>query len=58
MGSTYGSWTQLVKSHAVARQKSMPTKINETGETLSKESESLDGPKCEYNQFAMLQLCH
>ena len=28
-------------------QKSMPTKTNETGEILSKESQSLDGPKCE-----------
>ena len=30
MGPAYGSWTQLVKSHAVARQKSIPTETNET----------------------------
>ena len=29
----------------------MPTNTNETRETRSKESQSLDGPKCEYNQF-------
>ena len=44
-GPAYGSLTQLVKSHVVARQKSMLTKTNETRETMSKESQSLDGPK-------------